>query len=214
MILAIIGKCVIVMNKHYWNEFSSQYIDKDTEKKILKIYQYSLPKTKINTSSNIEINQLRTPDITIDKVDVKLVQSVQIKRIFFQIKKYVNTNDYILCFPVIAVSEAIDSLNPGIYMFDISKASIVKISNEVIFTEETQKIHVFWLLDLENALIVYGRAAFYQGIKHTMNVREKVYVGTKKEPLPLFNNQQKILKTIGINPRLALLIECDSIMEK
>ena len=51
MILAIIGKCVIVMNKHYWNEFSSQYIDKDTEKKILKIYQYSLPKTKINTSS-------------------------------------------------------------------------------------------------------------------------------------------------------------------
>ena len=26
--------------------------------------------------------------------------------------------------------------------------------------------------------------------------------------------QLKILKTIGINPRLALLIECDSIMEK
>ena len=47
MILAIIGRCVIVMNKHYWNEFSSQFIDKDTEKKILKIYQYSLPMSNI-----------------------------------------------------------------------------------------------------------------------------------------------------------------------
>lgn len=69
MILVIFGKCVIVMNKYYWNEYQSQFVDKEIEKKILKMYQFSLPKEEMkleNYKELVDFSRLNTPDIVIE----------------------------------------------------------------------------------------------------------------------------------------------------
>ena len=45
-----------------------------------------------------------------------------------------------------------------------------------------------------------------------MNIRELAYKGVPMQSISLFKNHQKFVKDIGINPKLALLIESDLVV--
>lgn len=216
MILVIFGKCVIVMNKYYWNEYQSQFVDKEIEKKILKMYQFSLPKEEMkleNYKELVDFSRLNTPDIVIESYSTYSIGSNELLKIFENLKSFVKTNQMILCFPVIYVNKFVEGLKPGSYMFDVYSDQILQISNKVITDNNwSSDIIVSWLLDLEKSLLIYGKASFFNGIKHTMNIRELAYKGVPMQSISLFKNHQKFVKDIGISPKLALLIESDLVV--
>lgn len=216
MILVTIGKCVIAMNKYYWNEYQSQLVDKEIEKKILKMYQFSLPKEEMKLEDYkelVDFSRLNTPDIVIESFSMYSIDSNELLKIFENLKSVVKTNQMILCFPVIYVNNLVGGLKPGSYMFDVYSDQILQISNQLI-TDNNWKsdIIVSWLLDLEKSLLIYGKASFFNGIKHTMNIRELAYNRVSMQSISLFRNHQRFVKDMGINPKLALLIEADSVI--
>lgn len=216
MILVTIGKCVIAMNKYYWNEYQSQLVDKEIEKKILKMYQFSLPKEEMKLEDYkelVDFSRLNTPDIVIESFSIYSIDSNELLKIFENLKSVVKTNQMILCFPVIYVNNLVGGLKPGSYMFDVYSDQILQISNQLI-TDNNWKsdIIVSWLLDLEKSLLIYGKASFFNGIKHTMNIRELAYNRVSMQSISLFRNHQRFVKDMGINPKLALLIEADSVI--
>lgn len=216
MIFVTIGKCVIAMNKYYWNEYQSQLVDKEIEKKILKMYQFSLPKEEMKLEDYkelVDFSRLNTPDIVIESFSIYSIDSNELLKIFKNLKSVVKTNQMILCFPVIYVNNLVGGLKPGSYMFDVYSDQILQISNQLI-TDNNWKsdIIVSWLLDLEKSLLIYGKASFFNGIKHTMNIRELAYNRVSMQSISLFRNHQRFVKDMGINPKLALLIEADSVI--
>lgn len=216
MILAISGKCVIAMNKNYWNEYQAQFIDKDIEKKVLKMFQYSLPKEKPKIEKYngiINFSAMLTPDIVIKRIDLDSVKSKEICEIFINLSRYIDEKELILCFPLICLNGRVDTLETGVYMFDLKREQLVLIKKESKFiNNEDSKIILVWLLDLEKSLIVYGRSSFFLGIKHTMEVREETTKGMFKKTISLYKNQQGVVKNLGINPKLTYLIEVDSLI--
>ncbi|EMF0403704.1 hypothetical protein JMQ83_002585 [Enterococcus faecium] len=204
------------MNKYYWNEYQSQLVDKEIEKKILKMYQFSLPKEEMKLEDYkelVDFSRLNTPDIVIESFSMYSIDSNELLKIFENLKSVVKTNQMILCFPVIYVNNLVGGLKPGSYMFDVYSDQILQISNQLI-TDNNWKsdIIVSWLLDLEKSLLIYGKASFFNGIKHTMNIRELAYNRVSMQSISLFRNHQRFVKDMGINPKLALLIEADSVI--
>lgn len=216
MILVTFGKCVIVMNKYYWNEYQSQFVDKEFEKKILKMYQFSLPKEEMkleNYKELVDFSRLNIPDIVMESYSVYSIESKELLNMFEDLKSFVKKNQMILCFPVIYINNFIGELKIGSYMFDVYNDRILQISNQEI-TDNSWKsdIIVSWFLDLEKSLIIYGKSSLFNGIKHTMNIRELTYKRVSIQSISLFRNHQRFVKDIGINPKLALLIEADSVI--
>ncbi len=217
MILAIYGKCVIAMNKNYWNELGSQLVDREIEKKIQKMYQYSLSKRKIDLNEKIEMlkgSKIKTPDIVLKRIEVVDCQHEALTSIFYNLRKYIEINQFSLCFPVMYFAGNFSSdMERGSYMFDFEKNQIVQIGKDPIVTENTTGLFsIFWLLDIDSSIILYGRSSLFMGIKEVMNVREVACRNVEKKLLPIYLNHQKILKDMNINPKLAYLIESDSII--
>ncbi|EPM8082994.1 hypothetical protein ACTRHI_002635 [Enterococcus faecium] len=204
------------MNKYYWNEYQSQFVDKEFEKKILKMYQFSLPKEEMkleNYKELVDFSRLNIPDIVMESYSVYSIESKELLNMFEDLKSFVKKNQMILCFPVIYINNFIGELKIGSYMFDVYNDRILQISNQEI-TDNSWKsdIIVSWFLDLEKSLIIYGKSSLFNGIKHTMNIRELTYKRVSIQSISLFRNHQRFVKDIGINPKLALLIEADSVI--
>lgn len=207
------------MNKTYWNEHRERYIDKDVEKKLLKSYQYSLPKKKYDLEKKInllELNRLKRPDIYLYEIELNDIPSKAIKNIFFKLKDYIKTNIFIYCLPVININKNCSKkFSAGTYLFDIERNTLLKLNSKIIEnnTEKDKSLKIFWLLDIKAAVCLYNRSGLLNGIKHTMTVKNKVCNGINYDEYPILLHQQYLLKKIDLNPRELLLIDSIYIIE-
>lgn len=207
------------MNKNYWNEHRERYINKDVEKKILKAYQYSLPKKKYDLGEKIsllELNCLKKPDIYLYKIEISEIPSKAIKDIFFKLKDYIKNNTFIYCLPVINISKNFSQrINAGTYLFDIEENALLKLNSKTIEddTEKSGPIKIFWLLDITAAICLYNRSGLLNGIKHTITVKNEVCHDINHDDYPILLQQQYLLKKIDLNPRELLLIDSIYIIE-
>lgn len=200
------------MNKSYWNEYYKKEINKEIEKNILQFYQYSLPKLPPQTEyikQIVNITNFTTPDVSKERIPINRIENNCIQKLFAEIVKINTDQDFILSFPVIYIPKNITENLFGAYMFDTSKEEIVKIAQ---INLQIEKLSIFWFLDLEKSLIVLNRSAFFEGIKHTMKLKNMLSNHIETKEINIYKNSQYISKKLGINPKLALLINAEEIL--
>lgn len=215
MILATIGRCVTAMNKNYWNEYRERLVDKDIEKKTLKMYQYLLPK-KDNSFEEfinlLELTNLIKPDIYLASIEINEASIPKnLYRIFYNLKEFIERKGYIYCLPVINIHKTISKeLTVGTYFFDITEKRLLKYNNKTFQPNNissSRNITILWLLDVKSAIVLYNKPAFFNGMKHTLQTKYMVCQDIEYEEYEIYLNQQGILKEIGLNSRELLIID-------
>ena len=196
----IIGNCVIVMSKHYWDEYQNYFLDRNKMIEILKFYQKSVNVLPIIENVKLEqwkknrFGKIHFSDIVIKKY-YKEELSSGYRKIYDLLNDKCATTELPLYMPLMVIWGKSEAIEQGIYSFNFREGLLIKCAdvegNQEYKTvlSEGIKAEIAFFLCLEDSVIAYGMGGFIKGILQigeiSQTIREK-YGNMEKKYLPLF----------------------------
>ena len=216
--LHIIGNCVIVMSKHYWDEYQNYYLDKRKVMEVLKFYNRSVSVLPVIESEDLQQwkkfkeGKFRFSDIVLHKYDRDKLPE-HYKRLYSVFYNKCSKVELPLYMPILVVLKDEEEIKKGIYSFDFKENLIIKYA-EINEDEEYKKIinqgidiEVALFLCLEDSIISYGTKGFIEGILQigelSGKIKEIYGVAEKK----MFTSYISHAHSLGVNIQKLLLID-------
>ena len=223
--LHIIGKCVTVMNKHYWDEYKNAFTNSNELNKVLKFHQLTLPiidPEKIIKNDGFKQEWINTKEkrVVFSDTMIKRYYIYDLKehlmKIFFNLKEIFKTSYMNTTLPVLVVYNESLGVDLGCYTFNFEDNFLIKynelqnsngVFNKII--DGGVSFSLSYFLSIEDSVYMYGVSGYKKGILQIGEISEKMKIYLNEQNFKIncyFVSEQMFTHNIGINLRKQLLI--------
>lgn len=205
------------MNDYYWNEYRSIMLDENLLNETLKYQQRCVEiKDKKNNPSDLntilKLDHVKFSDTRLRTYSIEQLPEV-IQKIYIEINNSYQYTQYKVSMPILTILNKVGKLESGCYSFDFKNKSLILFEKNTSKVEKIIK-NVFLLayfLNIEDAICLYGKKAYINGIKEIGYVSKKIQFFLENTPVIEIKRgtipEQQLTNAMGINLRKCLLIE-------
>lgn len=210
---------MIVMSKHYWDEYLNFNLDINELNRILKFHQSNICLFDIEQDIlNNELKQewIRTTisnvifsDITLKKYNFSELK-LHIKNIVEAITDIYNDIEKVLCMPILSIYNNNYDIEMGHYTFNLKDRILIKykdIEKEEISNIEPKDIILSFFINIERAVLLYKGIGYFESILQVGFISQSVFHLLKKNGVSvseIFIPKQTFTHLVGLNLRKQL----------
>ena len=205
------------MSDYYWNEYKNVLLDEayliDTLKYQQRVVNKQVEENNLDELSdvlglyNVKYSDIRLAAYPFDELPVF------VKTLASDLQKNYASFIYKVSMPILAITKKIGNVNPGCYSFDFKNNFLILYETDVTKIREivNDKLVLAFFLNIEDAICLYRKKAYTNGIKEIGYVSKSSQLAISKEKNIIINEmlvpEQQLTNGLGINLRKCLLME-------
>lgn len=223
--MLIIGKCVIVMSKYFWNEYKKALLNKEILNNILKFHQrtnMALNDAEIIEESHkfeltrlLECDRICVPSINIKEFKADQIKNIDLRYLLTEITEYYKQIRIVITLPIIYLNQNYGDIKAGCYTINIEDNKLIGYNYpgnyiKTLCNNNFANMVLFIFANIEDAICLYEESGYIKSIEQVGGLFYKLVHGKAIKNMKMLQyslNNQKITHDLGINLRKELLIE-------